>query len=317
MLLEAANFEPLGVLRTSRAAAAAHGVVEPLGEGRRPVRGGAGGRATRRSCSSSSPARAGPVDVDVHDELPERPRRHARPERADALRRPRDPGRTSRRDACGRSASTSPTTATVTVPTWRARDVTREIDLVEEVARFRLEDVPATLPLAPREGGRLTRDQRLRRRVEDVLVGAGFAEAYTWTLVPTGDGRIPLEEPLQRRARRAPRRPRVLARRVGTPESQRGCRADRALRAGAGLPPRRRGAPGGALARGGDHRRRLLPSQGRRRDAVRTPARCERAEDPHFSQLDVRGLDDGLGVLRGRPRLSSSSACPTSCSTRT
>jgi Phenylalanyl-tRNA synthetase beta subunit len=32
------------------------------------------------------------------------------------------------------------------VPTWRARDVTREIDVVEEVARFRLEDVPFTLP---------------------------------------------------------------------------------------------------------------------------------------------------------------------------
>ena len=34
----------------------------------------------------------------------------------------------------------------VTVPSWRARDVRREIDVVEEVARFRLEDVPATLP---------------------------------------------------------------------------------------------------------------------------------------------------------------------------
>src|SRR5438105_6810544 len=28
----------------------------------------------------------------------------------------------------------------VVVPTWRARDVTREIDVVEEVARFRLEE---------------------------------------------------------------------------------------------------------------------------------------------------------------------------------
>ena len=30
----------------------------------------------------------------------------------------------------------------VVVPTWRARDVTREIDVVEEVARFVLADVP-------------------------------------------------------------------------------------------------------------------------------------------------------------------------------
>ena len=34
----------------------------------------------------------------------------------------------------------------VVVPTWRARDVTREIDVIEEIARFRLEDVPFTLP---------------------------------------------------------------------------------------------------------------------------------------------------------------------------
>ena len=39
----------------------------------------------------------------------------------------------------------------VGVPTWRARDVTREIDVVEEVARFRLEEVPLTLPRAGRD----------------------------------------------------------------------------------------------------------------------------------------------------------------------
>ena len=36
---------------------------------------------------------------------------------------------------------------TVRTPSWRARDVRRDIDVVDEVARFRLEDVPATLPL--------------------------------------------------------------------------------------------------------------------------------------------------------------------------
>ena len=34
----------------------------------------------------------------------------------------------------------------VTVPTWRALDVTRPVDLVEEVVRFRIEEVPSTLP---------------------------------------------------------------------------------------------------------------------------------------------------------------------------
>jgi phenylalanyl-tRNA synthetase beta chain len=32
------------------------------------------------------------------------------------------------------------------VPTWRARDVTREVDLIEEVARFKLPEIPFTLP---------------------------------------------------------------------------------------------------------------------------------------------------------------------------
>jgi phenylalanyl-tRNA synthetase beta subunit len=31
--------------------------------------------------------------------------------------------------------------------------------------------------------GRLSRDQRLRRRIEDVLVGLGLSEAYTFSLV--------------------------------------------------------------------------------------------------------------------------------------
>ena len=86
----------------------------------------------------------------------------------------------------------------VTVPTWRARDVTRAVDLVEEVVRFRIEEVPSTLPTRAAVAVQLTREQRLRRQVEDVFVGAGFYEAYTWTLVPEGEGRIPLAEPFTR-----------------------------------------------------------------------------------------------------------------------
>jgi phenylalanyl-tRNA synthetase beta chain len=71
----------------------------------------------------------------------------------------------------------------VTVPTWRARDVTREVDLIEEVARFRLADVPFTLPERRVMFGRMTHEQRLRRTVEDVMVGLGFSEAYTPSLV--------------------------------------------------------------------------------------------------------------------------------------
>ena len=69
------------------------------------------------------------------------------------------------------------------VPTWRARDLTREVDLIEEVARFKLADVPFTLPLRQEMTGRLTRLQRVRRRVEDILAALGYSEVYTPSLV--------------------------------------------------------------------------------------------------------------------------------------
>jgi phenylalanyl-tRNA synthetase beta chain len=84
------------------------------------------------------------------------------------------------------------------VPTWRARDVSREVDLIEEVARFKLPEVPFTLPRREAMFGRLTRPQRLRRVVEDALVGAGYAEVYTPTFVAEGDLRLP--EPLSSEA---------------------------------------------------------------------------------------------------------------------
>ena len=46
--------------------------------------------------------------------------------------------------------------------------------------------------------GRLTGAQRIRRRIQDTLVGFGFAEAYTWSLLPEDPtpGAIRLLEPL-------------------------------------------------------------------------------------------------------------------------
>ena len=71
----------------------------------------------------------------------------------------------------------------VQVPGWRG-DVTREEDLIEEVARCAGYDrLPVTFPAmsAPpaRTAPRLVRDARVR----DVLVGAGFAEAVTFTFI--------------------------------------------------------------------------------------------------------------------------------------
>ncbi len=69
-----------------------------------------------------------------------------------------------------------------TVPSFRRADVTREVDLVEEVSRIgALERLPATLP--PRHGasGRLTERQRMRRAAADALCAAGLSEVVGWS----------------------------------------------------------------------------------------------------------------------------------------
>jgi phenylalanyl-tRNA synthetase beta chain len=81
------------------------------------------------------------------------------------------------------------------VPTWRARDVTREVDLVEEIARFWLDEVPFTLPERRQMHGRLTSLQRVRRRVEDTLAALGFAEVITPSLREHDDHPDPLTLP--------------------------------------------------------------------------------------------------------------------------
>jgi phenylalanyl-tRNA synthetase beta chain len=70
----------------------------------------------------------------------------------------------------------------VTVPALRREDVTREADLIEEVARIDgLERLPATLPKRRGAYGLLSPEQRLRRRALDALVGRGLYEAVGWT----------------------------------------------------------------------------------------------------------------------------------------
>ncbi len=70
----------------------------------------------------------------------------------------------------------------VTVPALRRADVTREVDLIEEVARIDgLERLPATLPARRGAAGRLNHAQRVRRVAEDAMVGRGLYEVVGWS----------------------------------------------------------------------------------------------------------------------------------------
>ncbi len=69
----------------------------------------------------------------------------------------------------------------VTVPTFRG-DLRREIDLIEEIARVHgLEQIPSTLPARRQGRGGLDRQQTARRRVEDLLVGAGLTQVINYS----------------------------------------------------------------------------------------------------------------------------------------
>ena len=196
VLLEAANFEPVGILQSSERQALRTEGSNRWEKGVDPhVAGPAATLATQLIVELAGARWTG--QVDVQGTLPERQSIRLRTERTDAL--------------LGLSVAAVDQTEILNglgfdgdlesgflVPTWRARDVTREIDLIEEVARFRLTDIPFTLPRRDATFGRLTRWQRLRRLVEDVLAGCGFAEAYTPSFVAEGDFRLP--EPLSNEA---------------------------------------------------------------------------------------------------------------------
>ena len=174
--------------RADRRAAASRARSTSAGEG--PAAGRRSGCATRRSSGCS-----------------------ARPSRARSA-----PG------SCARSSSASPrprTGSTSPCPAFRRNDVTREADLVEEVARlWGLEKLPVTLPSRRGASGRLEPAQKVRRRVEDALVGAGLSEAVGWSFAAPdlparlrlGGGR-PARAPGARCATRCPRSSRRCARR--------------------------------------------------------------------------------------------------------
>jgi phenylalanyl-tRNA synthetase beta chain len=181
VLLEAANFEPIGILKSSERLGLRTEGSNRWEKGVDPYLAEPAAQLATKLIVDVAGARF-TGESEVAGELPERPVVHLRAQRTDDLVGlavdPADQRRTL--ESLGFEVADD---WTVTVPTWRARDVTREADLVEEVARFRLADIPFTLPLRRAMGARLTREQRLRRLVEEVLVGCGCSEIYTSSLV--------------------------------------------------------------------------------------------------------------------------------------
>ncbi len=196
VLLEAANFEPVGILRTSERLGLRTDGSNRWEKGVDPHLAGPAARlATQLIVELSGGHWTGAADVRAELRAP--PVVRFRPERADAMNGViTSPER--QREILDRLGFAVADDWQVVVPSWRSRDVTREIDLVEEIARFELDRVPFTLPDRRELFGRLSREQRLRREVEEVLLGCGLSETYTPSLVHADmspDG-LRLPEPL-------------------------------------------------------------------------------------------------------------------------
>jgi phenylalanyl-tRNA synthetase beta chain len=195
VLLEAANFEPYTIFRSSERLRLRTEGSNRWEKGVDPyLAEPAAVYATQLILELSGARWVG--HVDVHGDLPGRPVVRFRPERTDEVLGIETPPETQH--ALLRRLGFDVDGERVVVPTWRARDVTREIDVVEEVGRFRLEDVPFRLPRRRAMFGRLSKAQRVRRRIQDVLVGFGYSEAYTWSLLPEDPdpNAVRLQEPI-------------------------------------------------------------------------------------------------------------------------
>jgi phenylalanyl-tRNA synthetase beta chain len=195
ILLEAANFEPYTIFRTSERLRLRTEGSNRWEKGVDPYLAEQSAKLATQLIVELAGA-SWVANTDVHDGLPEPPVVRFRPERTDAVLGVETPP--DEQHAILRRLGFDVSGEKVSVPTWRARDVTREIDVVEEVGRFRLADVPARLPTRQAMFGRLSKHQRIRRRIEDVLVGFGYSAAYTWSLLPVGSatGGVRLQEPL-------------------------------------------------------------------------------------------------------------------------
>ncbi len=123
-------------------------------------------------------ARVVPGDIDVSADLPAPPLVQLRPERLEQVigvpysqeQIERSLGRLGYVAEDGRWR----------VPTWRAGDTFREVDLVEEVARVvGVEALPAVLPPHAAAIGTLGAEERHRRKLVEILTGAGLTESVT------------------------------------------------------------------------------------------------------------------------------------------
>jgi len=128
-----------------------------------------------------------PGTIDVTAEIPERHRITLRGERADSLLGVELAVEESTQHLARLGFDPAPHAGVdieVTVPVHRHYDVTREVDVIEEVGRLHgFDKLPRTLPAHAALVGGLSPEQQGRRRAEDVMRDLGFDEIVAWAFV--------------------------------------------------------------------------------------------------------------------------------------
>ncbi|MDX6564059.1 MAG: phenylalanyl-tRNA synthetase beta chain, partial [Gaiellales bacterium] len=185
IVLEAANFTRAQILKTSQKLGLRTDGSNRWEKGVHPTIAPIASRAAARLIAEICGGRMTPRPLDVSADLPPRAQLRVRMDRVAqitalevSLARA-----VEILDRLGFDPRAGQGTIDVRVPAPRFVDVTREIDVIEEIARiYGLERVPSLLSVG--SGGGLTPAQRVRRTVADACFGAGLTEAQTLSYVP-------------------------------------------------------------------------------------------------------------------------------------
>jgi phenylalanyl-tRNA synthetase beta chain len=202
VLLEVANWSGTNILRSSRMLGLRSEASARFEKGLHPALCMRAQRIASRLMVELCGAKLVPGTIDVAAEIPEPHRLRLRASRVEGLLG-MEISRQDQKDyleRLGFEARADGEDLEVVVPPDRHYDVTREADLIEEVARVHGldEHLPTTLPSTGSAVGGLSREQRLRRRAEDALRDLGFDQVVGWSFTDPGEAqrlRIPADDP--------------------------------------------------------------------------------------------------------------------------
>jgi phenylalanyl-tRNA synthetase beta chain len=191
VLLEVANWNGTNILRTSRILSLRSEASSRFEKQLHPALCMRAQRIASRLIVELCGAKLVPGTIDVAAGIPEPQRIVLRNSRVEGLLGMPigQPDQASYLERLGFAAKALGDDLEVEVPPDRHYDVTREVDLIEEVARVHGldEHLPSTLPAVAAQAGGLTRPQRLRRRAEDTLRDLGFDEVVGWSFTDPGE----------------------------------------------------------------------------------------------------------------------------------